>query len=81
MRFQVHTEYSERSGNCLHHQSDESLNTLVMGAVHTSETSVYFYETIWRYTAEDCHLHGKYELSNYFNWIRGICTHISINFE
>jgi hypothetical protein len=28
----------------------------VMETVRTSETSVYFIETIWRYIPEDCHV-------------------------
>jgi hypothetical protein len=27
-----------------------------MGAASTSETSVDFYQTTWRYSPEDCHL-------------------------
>jgi hypothetical protein len=34
--------------------------TLMMEAVHTSETSVYFNETIWRYIPEGCHLHTRH---------------------
>jgi hypothetical protein len=30
---------------------------LIMEAVRTSETSVYFKETTWRYIPESCHLH------------------------
>jgi hypothetical protein len=30
----------------------------MMEAVHTSETSVYFYEITRRYNTEGCHLHA-----------------------
>jgi hypothetical protein len=30
-----------------------------MEAVHTSETSVYYYETTWRFVPESCHLHAR----------------------
>jgi hypothetical protein len=34
-----------------------SIITLIMATVHTSETSVSFYETAWRCIAESCHLY------------------------
>jgi gamma-glutamylcysteine synthetase len=34
--------------------------TLMMDAVHTSETSVYFNETIRRYISQGCHLHTRH---------------------
>jgi hypothetical protein len=33
--------------------------TLMMAAVRTSETSVYFHETTRRCIAEGCHLNGR----------------------
>jgi hypothetical protein len=35
-----------------------SIITLMMKAIRTSEISVYFDETIRRYTPESCHLHN-----------------------
>jgi hypothetical protein len=35
---------------------------LMMGAIHTSETSVYFNETTRRYILESCHLHTSHTL-------------------
>jgi hypothetical protein len=32
---------------------------LTMDAVHTSETSVYFNETTWRYIPEESNLHTR----------------------
>jgi hypothetical protein len=45
-----------RGAHCFHHQSDESL---VMGAVSTSETSVNIYQTAWRSISEDSHLQTR----------------------
>jgi hypothetical protein len=49
---------------CLHHQDDEyyimmgttSIIALMIEAVRTSETSVYSYETTWRYIPEGSNL-------------------------
>jgi hypothetical protein len=44
------------------HLADDSLLgyiALMMEAVFTSETSIYFYETTWNYIPEGCHLHIK----------------------
>jgi len=35
------------------------LEVLMMEAVRTSETSVYFHETTRRYVPESCHLHTR----------------------
>jgi hypothetical protein len=53
--------------------------TMLMEAVHTSETSVYF-ETNWRYSPESCHLHTclsenlKSHMTNYIIMIHGLCS-------
>jgi hypothetical protein len=46
-----------RSTYCLHHQDDEY--ALIMEAVRTSETSVYFNETTRLFIPEGCHLHTR----------------------
>jgi hypothetical protein len=49
---------------CLHHQDNEAL---MMEAARTSETSVNFYQTTWRYNPEDSHLrtHRRENLKSY----------------
>jgi hypothetical protein len=53
-----------RGAYFLHHQGNE---TLMMTAVCTSEISVYFHKTTWRYIPESCHLHELY-LSKAVPW-------------
>jgi hypothetical protein len=45
-----------RGAYCPHHQSDSSFTVLMMGAVRTSERSVYSNETTRRYIPEGCNL-------------------------
>jgi hypothetical protein len=51
----VHQHF--RGVYCLHRQGDESMITLTMEAVLTSETSVYSSKATWRYIPEGSHLH------------------------
>jgi hypothetical protein len=56
-----------RGAYCLHRQGDYGFITMMMEAVRTSETSVYFNETTRRYIPEGCHLQVKLKL--YFCYI------------
>jgi hypothetical protein len=38
---------------------DDSLQAVIMEAVHISETSVYLYEATRRHIPEECHLHTR----------------------
>jgi hypothetical protein len=59
-----------RGAYCLHHTLKKKVNTsasiiaLMMEAVNTSETSVYFYQTIRRNNPEDSHLRFTPSLQN-----------------
>jgi hypothetical protein len=46
------------------HDSILPMIDLMMEAARSSETSAHFYETIWRYIAECCHLE-KYRFDLY----------------
>jgi hypothetical protein len=56
--------------SCSHggeYEDNSLLITLIMEAVHTSETSVYFNETTHHYIPEDCYLHTSKDMFNKCN--------------
>jgi hypothetical protein len=59
----VEIDRSFKDAYCSHSQGDDGdihpLIALMMEAVGTSETSVYFHETTQRDIAESCHLHQQ----------------------